>query len=257
VPGSPFKFVEPLAICPSPDSSRVYIVSYPSMQLFAIDSRDFHIQATVPDFPGSYMKVAPDGKRLYVNGSLTMWVYDTSTMKLVGTVTHPKISGPMALTPDGTRAFVGTLSYPSTVFVIDTAKLEQIAAFTVAGQGLSALAVTPDGKQLFAAGLIGSLISVYDPVTLQPLPGSPIPLPSGPRELQLSRDGSLLFALCPGKDPRLCVIDTATHTVLGSTAFAGLLAGLAISPDGVRAFVLTQRPDLMWMLLPSATGGIG
>jgi DNA-binding beta-propeller fold protein YncE len=252
VPGSPFKFAAPFAICPSPDSSRVYIVDYPAHQLFAIDSRDFHIQATVPKVAGSYLKVSPDGKRLYVNGSLDMEVYDTSTMKLLGSVAHPLHAGPIALTPDGTRAFIALMSPPA-VLVIDTAKLELIATIPVGGILPGDLAVTPDGKQLFVADGNAAWIAVFDPVTLKPFPDSPIRL-APPRELQLSRDGNLLFVT---GNVRLYAIETATHAVLGSTPFTGVLAGLAVSPDGVRTFVLTQFPDFMWMLLPSATGGIG
>jgi len=117
-----------------------------------------------------------------------------------------------------------------------------------AGQS-TAVAVTPDGKQLYIGRPSNSVV-VYDPVTLQQL-GGPIELPAPALALAPSHDGRMMLVTCGDHGDRgwLCAIDTATRQ-LASAQTPFLPTCLAVSPDGLRVFVRN------WLFLPSAVGGI-
>jgi YVTN family beta-propeller protein len=258
VSGSPFKVTSPSSVAPSPDSSRVYVTAsgYPAGKLYGFNSGNFNgVSGSPATTQGSAFNLAvtPDGKRVYVSGSFEVRVFDTSNMKQAGSVRVGNTPQGIAFSPDGKLAFVA-ISGDAQVSVIDTAKLSQSATIS-AGAWTIDCAVTPDGKQLYVANQGSSSVSVFDAVTLQQLPGSPIGIQASPLQIQPSRDGRLMFVLSNGGGPRLTVIDTATRTVVGSSVTTSSCTGLAVSPDGIRVFVLGR--DAMYMFLPSATGGIG
>jgi YVTN family beta-propeller protein len=258
VSGSPFKVTSPSSVAPSPDSSRVYVTAsgYPNGKLYGFNSGNFNgVSGSPATTQGSAFNLAvtPDGKRVYVSGSFEVRVFDTSNMKQAGSVRVGNTPQGIAFSPDGKLAFVA-ISGDAQVSVIDTAKLSQSATIS-AGAWTIDCAVTPDGKQLYVANQGSSSVSVFDAVTLQQLPGSPIGIQASPLQIQPSRDGRLMFVLSNGGGPRLTVIDTATRTVVGSSVTTSSCTGLAVSPDGIRVFVLGR--DAMYMFLPSATGGIG
>jgi YVTN family beta-propeller protein len=94
-------------------------------------------------------------------------VIDTTTNTVVATVAvspFPFLNSPfgVAITPDGTRAYV-TIPLEDSVAVIDTASNTVIGTVTlVAGSGPVGVAITPDGTRAYVTNLFVNSVSVID-----------------------------------------------------------------------------------------------
>ena len=126
----------------------------------------------------------------------------------------------VALTPDGSRAYVTDAS--TSVWVVDTGSKSVIAKIA-AGSGPEAIAITPDGKTAYVNSITCGLL------------------------------------LCSGPDnpPQLAsveVVDTASNSLTATITIGNLpgqtpgvlLAGIAISPDGNRAYVSNAVGNQIW-----------
>ena len=145
----------------------------------------------------------------------------------------------MAVTPDGTRAYV-TNSGGDTVSVIDTATNTVTATIPV-GDSPVGVAVTPDGTRVYVTNADRDTVSVIDTATntrhrhhprrRQPRSGwrSPrtAPAPTSPTRL----------------GAHVSVIDTATNTVIATIPVGVAPFGVAVTPDGTRAYVANVGSD--------------
>ncbi len=163
-------------------------------------------------------------------------------------------SGPdrLAITPDGTRAYVPNRSVVGTVSVLnldsqsDDPINTEIAAIT-AGSNPTSVAITPNGTKVYVANFSSDNISVIDTATNQVT--TTIPLASGalPSHVAITPDGSRAYVTNFASSGTLLntvsVIDTATNSVIGTPiSVGGRPNAIAITPDGTRAYV--TRPFL-------------
>jgi YVTN family beta-propeller protein len=140
----------------------------------------------------------------------------------VGDLTHtPSYPTGVALTPDGSRAYVTDAVHY--VRVVDTASNAVIATIA-AGNDPEAIAITPDGKSAYVTTIICSVPSC---------PDNPLPVAS------------------------VEVIDTASNSVTATVTVGNLptvqapgvlLSGIAISPDGTRAYVSNGQGNQIWSI---------
>ena len=166
-------------------------------------------------------------------------VLDTRTnAQLGGDIAVGSNPGPIAITPDGRRAYVANnnpFDRPG-VTVIDTATDEVIVPRIPIGCCASDIAVSPDGARVYVSSNPAG-VSVIDTATNTIL-GSPIPIGSAPEGIVVSPDGSRAYAASLGFGD-VSVIDTATNAVAPSKIAAGAGPwGLAITPDGSRLYVV-------------------
>lgn len=135
--------------------------------------------------------------------------------------TTPSYPTGVAVTPDGTRAYVtDAVTY---VRAVDTASNSVIATIA-AGSNPEAIAITPDGKSAYVTTIICSV------------PG------------------------CPSNPPpqaSVVVIDIASNSVKATITIGNLptvqtpgalLSGIAISPDGTRAYVSNGQGNQIWAI---------
>jgi DNA-binding beta-propeller fold protein YncE len=149
-----------LAVTPKGD--RVYAMS--SGPAVAIDATTQRIVAIVSGTGGSALAMSPSGSAVYISnsGSLDSQhpaplinVVSTATNKVTGTI--PVVAYSIVISPDGTRAYVYSQTDSGTfgIAVIDTSTFATIAFIPLPGYPYTsgfALAVTPDGAQLFIGG---------------------------------------------------------------------------------------------------------
>lgn len=137
--------------------------------------------------------------------------------------TTPSYPTGVAVTPDGSRAYVTDAN--TSVWVVNTGS-NSVVAKIAAGDTPEAIAITPDGKRAYVTSITCGLL-----------------LCSG-----------------PGNPPQLAsveVIDTASNTLTATITIGNLptvqtpgvlLAAIAISPDGTRAYVSNAEGNQIWAI---------
>jgi len=161
----------------------------------------------------------------------TVAVIDTVTNTVVATI--PVGDGPfgVAITPDGTRAYVANLG--GTVSVIDTVTNTVIATVPVGGSPRG-VAITPDGARVYIANQSSNSLSVIDTGTNTVVDTVLVGLPA--LAVAITPDGSRLYV---ANDETITVIDTATGMVVSTIPPRGGFSpfGVIFTPDGTRAYV--------------------
>ena len=163
----------------------------------------------------------------------------------------------LAVSPDGTHAFVTNIgSGTTTAFEIAAGrKLGDIAT----GQGSEALALTPNGRDLWVAARAAGEIAVVDTGTLAVT--ARLPLPGIPIRIAITPDGATALVTSAGSS-ELVAYDVATRTVRSRVKVdpplapgadqrpfarlapgSALPVGLLVSGDGRSAYVAATMAD--------------
>ena len=187
---------------------------------------------------------------------------DVETGKVTGAVaTGQDVSHMVAVTPDGSRAFVANIGSGSVTAVDLKGKkhLEDIPT----GSGAEGVAVTPDGKQVWVTNRAADTVTVVDAATLEVLgsqPSAKFPIraeatPDGKRVLvSNAQSGDLsVFTTADRKLERRISLETGETSVP---------IGIEIAPDGKRAYVAHAGADQIsivdlesWKRVGSLTAG--
>ena len=198
-------------------------------------------------------------------------VIDTTTYMVVGTIPVGEGPGAIAITPDGTMAFV-TNENSHSVSVIDISTNMLAGSTDAVGDGPIGIAITPDGKSAYVTNNSSNNVSVIDTLTfsvvetiavgMQPMGilitpdgksayvatlvdvsvidtatnmvvGSPISVPNGPEAIAITSDGKSIYVAV--RNDTVSIIDTTTNKVVGSPIAVGSTPGfpmaLAITPE--------------------------
>jgi YVTN family beta-propeller protein len=112
---------------------------------------------------------SPDGRRLYFSseGERTLTVVDGKTFTIVKKIPLSGRPNNVSIARDGSRVYVGIVSEPGAVDVIDTGSLERVKSIPTKG-GIHNVYVTPDGKYVVAGSIAGRLMTVIDSKTDEP-----------------------------------------------------------------------------------------
>ncbi len=211
------------------DGSSLYVVNHDACSVTVVDTASRTVLTTIAvnEGPGAIAlgvappsalptatppptpTAAPNAARAcaYVtHSSGQVSVIDTHTQLLVGSLSAPGQRVHIALKPDGTRAYA---TGDTTVAVIDTS-INAVADEFVLGSSVGPIVPSADGAILYA-GLVYS--SCYDLYAVD------------------TTDGNISQRI------------GCTNCSAASPSFSSLVAGLAISPDGRRAYVskITDR----------------
>src|SRR4029079_10922442 len=111
---------------------------------------------------------SPDGKRLYFSSEAeqVLAVVDSKTLAITKKIKLSARPNNITIGKDGARVYVGIISQPGAIDVIDTVSLERVASIPTKG-GIHNLYVTPDGKYVVAGSIGGKLMTVIDAKTDQ------------------------------------------------------------------------------------------
>ena len=109
---------------------------------------------------------APDGSRLYFSSEAerVLAVVDARTRQITKKIELTGRPNNISIARDGRFVYVGIVSEPGAVDVIDTIKLERTASIPTQG-GIHNVYVTPDNKAVVAGSIAGRKMTVIDPVT--------------------------------------------------------------------------------------------
>ena len=228
----------------SADGARTY-VPLRTGKVVAIDTASRQVVATIATNGQPYaMALTPDGARGYATDMTAQYVLalDTTNNRViqsipVGIIARPILTPAVAVSRDGTRAYVTAATVnDDRLFVIDTATNtivgDQVLPIHPAG-----VAVSPDGRQVYVAGCklacIDGTFLVVDAASTSVV--SQTPLPAAPDGVVLAPDGSRAY-MPNGLDATVGVIDLATKTVTRIAVDAQPI-GIAVDPRGSFVYV--------------------
>ena len=207
-----------------------------------------------PALAGPLSYVATNGGAIYI--------VDTGTQSVTGTITTGGILNGIVVTPDGSKLYAAASS-TNQIIVVDIAS-RSVTSVIPAGSVSGRIAITPDGSKVYAlmnngaATYNGSpsctfptcdavwvITTSTNQVTAQvntglvcgpPVNNAPRSIPScgGGGDLVASPDGTRIYS-AQGYANEVAVISTATDTVVASPQ-TGMGGGLALSTDGTRLY---------------------
>jgi len=189
-------------------------------------------EVPVGQTPG-FVAIAPDGKFAYIanRDAGVITVVDTAIDKVVATIPIP--NGPpqyLAFAPDGTRLYISVFNDPdhsiNGVAVLDTATNTVLTTIKV-GSRPYALAVKPDGSQIYVPNHDSGTVSVIDTKTNTLV--TDIRVKPNPHWVAFSPDGK--FAYTANSESNLIsVIDTASRAVVAEIPVQQSPHSVAVHP---------------------------
>ena len=189
----------------------------------------------------------PDGRHLLVLD----WASDTSTDEVIfydlaaqridGRVEVSTWPAHSAFSRDGRHLYVSGET-AGDLTVIDVARREIIARHVHGGGDAMGLAVTGDGKFVYAAAGENKTILKFDTATHKPV--ATIGLPGVVHEATLTLDGRYLYTTLR-KANRIVVVDTATDKISATIPQKGYPDLVTMEPTGRYALVTNRWADLV------------
>ncbi len=259
----------PHEAAPSPDGSRVLATNYgtrdePGSTLTLIDVADASVAATIDLSP--YHR--PHGVRWLADGRHAVVTAESNKALLIVDVdagrvdaaidTDQEVSHMVAVTPDGTRAFVANIGSGS-VTVIDLTDRRRIANIET-GAGAEGIDVTPDGQRVWITNRAENTVTVLDVATLeirQTIASADFPIratvtPDGHRVLvsnARSADVAIFDAETGGELRRISLqrgdVDIEGKLFGDMFGDSSIPIGVVVSPVGDRAWVALAGSDIV------------
>lgn len=201
---------------------------------------------------------APDRVAATTEGSQHLLVVDPHAGRVVATFeTGQEVSHMVAVAPGGRRAHVANIGSGSVTAVAldDPASVRSVAT----GRGTEAIAVRPDGAQVWLAARADGTLVRLEATSLERI--DQVDLPGVPIRIAFSPDGRTAFVTCAGsaevvafdatngRELRRRKIDVPLAADAARRPFANLAAGsplpvgLAVAPDGGSVFVAATMAD--------------
>lgn len=232
-----------------------------------IDTGSNTLMATVPIAHEVYARgaaVTPDGKRVYVvnggdfpnfDGSVS--VIDTASLTVSTSIPGFRDLSAVAVAPDGKHVYVTTSGgpgspYQAEVSVIDTASNEVVARIPFPeGGALKGIAASPDGKHIYVTNQSLFSLSVIDTQTNATVATIQFGYGREANNVAISPDGKYAYVTIQdfdtgstyGEPGSVAVIDIKSNTVLTRIPTGFYSFGIAVTPDGKRAYVANSLPD--------------
>jgi YVTN family beta-propeller protein len=237
------------AIAPSAPARDLYVANYASDSMTVIDGATNQVVgAPVPTGAesGPWMTaITPDGKTVYTVG------WDSGNLIGIDTATK-QVSGPsvpigihawgIAITPDGTRAYIATGG--GTVTAVNLQTRQVIGAPIPVCALPNAVIITPDGTRAYVA--CADSVPIIDTATNQVVGSVALPAGVQPYSGAVTPDGKSVFVT--DRKGSVVVIDTATNQATQIPAGGVELQGLAITPDGKRAYAPDYKTNLIMVI---------
>jgi YVTN family beta-propeller protein len=214
--GSPIAVGEnPEAIAVTPDGSTAYVENRRSGTVTPVDvatgTASVPIRVASPEestfinFPGSSIAITPDGSRAYVLTSSVLTLIDLATGAALTPIQVPASAAAVAITPDGMTAYVADEA-DNTVVPIDLPTGGKGSPIPVGTSPVS-IAITPDGRTAYVVD--GSTVTPIDLMTDTP----EAPILTGAQELTdvvIAPDGRTAYVT--GTQDHVIPIDVASNT---------------------------------------------
>lgn len=251
----------PHEVTVSPDGRTAYVSNfgrysvYPpgdtdhdkaSNTITVIDLADRKVRATLDlgTHTGPHgMIVSHDNKLLWVTTETPQAVLelDAATGKIQHVWPTTQQRSHMIVTTPNESKFYVTNTVSGTVSVIDRASGEVKVLAT--GPGTEGIAISPDGKEVWAASRTDAKIEVISTATDTIV----ATFPSGgksPKRMEFTPDGSQVWVTNSGSS-QATVFDAHARELVGSVETSKDPSGVSISPDGRRVYVTNSNANVL------------
>ena len=216
----------PLAMVETPDRSAVLVANngFARPSISVVDLQNLIVRSAITlDHAWLGLVWHPDGKRLYVSGAANNTVHELHW------------DGAVLLRGDDL-----VLGRPMERPVEGTNRPEPVPQSFIGG-----LAVSPDGKRLFAVHVLGQIVSAVDLQTGHVLRS--IGLPAEAYTCVVSSDGKTLFVSIWG-GAKVMMFDAWSFEPRGEIAVGEHPNAMAVTKDGKRLFVACANTNAVWAI---------
>ncbi len=187
------------------------------------------------------MVVSHDGKLLWVTSETPQAILelDSATGKILHVWNTNQVRSHMiVVTPDEKKFYV-TNTVSGTVSVVDrgTGEVKILAT----GPGTEGIAISPDGKEVWAASRADAKIEIISTAT----DSIETSFPSGgkgPKRMQFTPDGAQVWVTNDGSN-QATVFDARSREVLGNLTLSKAPSGVSISSDGSHAYITNANAN--------------
>jgi YVTN family beta-propeller protein len=231
-----------------PDGKLAWIVYDKSHDLGVIDAETRKLVKRVKIGGNPYnLNFTPDGRHLLVldwssdTSSDEVIFYDLQAEKIDGRVEVSTWPAHSVFSRDGKRLYVSGET-AGDLTVIDVATRTVVARHVHGGGDAMGLALTADGKILYAAAGENKTIVKIDTATSKPV--GTIAVPGIVHESTLTPDGRFLYTTLR-KGNRIVVVDTATDKIVTTITQKGYPDLVTMEPNGRYALVTNRWADLV------------
>jgi YVTN family beta-propeller protein len=239
---------KPNRIVFQPDGKRAWVVYDKSHDLGVIDAETRKLVRRVKIVGNPYnLNFTPDGRHLLVldwssdTSNDEVIFYDLQAEKIDGRVEVSTWPSHSVFSRNGKHLFVSGET-AGDLTVIDVATRTIVARHVHGGGDAMGLAVTADGKTLYAAAGENKAIVKIDTATYKPV--GTIALPGIVHESTLTLDGRFLYTTLR-KANKIVVVDTATDKVVATIPQKGYPDLVTMEPTGRYALVTNRWADLV------------
>ena len=262
----------PHEVSVSPDGRRAVVSNYgtreqPGSTLSIVDLEQprevRRIDLAPHTRPHGVAWYAPDRIAVTTEGSRHLLVVEPDSGRIVRVIpTGQEVSHMVAVGPGGARAFVANIG-SGTLTALDLVEGRKLAD-VVTGRGSEAIAVTPDGREVWVGAREDGHLAIVSADRLEVT--AKVPLPGIPIRIAMAPDGRTAFVTCAGSS-EVVAIETATRRERGRAridlplapgapgrpyarmaAGSALPVGLLVSPDGRNVYVAATMADAVLRL---------
>jgi YVTN family beta-propeller protein len=227
----------PGAVLANPPRPGVYVLLPESGAVCEIDAAKLAVvRQTRLGNPAVAMRLAADGKSLWVLQARALVRLQTNRLRAVQTIKLPGVAGDFDLTGDG-RGVVSFAGERRLALVrLDTGAIEHLID---AGCEPSLVRFQGDGKQVLAGSRTDRSVTIFDAASGRI--AVRLPLPVEPANCCFNSDGGQMFLTGPGMDAVVIVFPYQTE--VGETILAGR------TPDGM---AVSAAPQYLFVANPES-----
>jgi YVTN family beta-propeller protein len=187
------------------------------------------------------MIVSHDGKLMWVTTETPQAVLelDASSGKILHVWNTTQDRSHMIVTTPAEKKFYVTNTVSGSVSVIEKATGEVKVIAT--GPGTEGIAISPDGKEVWAASRIDAKISIISTATDEILAAFPSG-GKGPKRMAFTPDGTQVWVTNSASD-QTTVFDAHARELLATLAMSKAPSGVYFSGDGHRAYITNANAN--------------